>query len=775
MALKTIQEALSSMSASSATNIQNPNGTGNPGPVEPSMNQTQRDNAAANRATSAIKECDTTPVSKKVTKAISESSDLISALECVGAMYGIPATNIICDDSAQSIRVVNDNIIAPALPNPTKQTTAIVQAIGGVLDYISQRIDDKVNEIQYNNVQAGHIEDSIKNANPNKGKCIGRYEDDEGGEILVYDTGLVDSNGSEASARKIAELRASDQIPSTEVSNEPPSYFSDEDDITQDVDMNAPQEEDPDADTYDMAEEIQESAYHFNMYSKYHNTRHLGYDMLTKHGFRFIKPMDAVIMEAETAEKINEKKAVKIADIKHLKFDNKGIVDAVKYMNKARADQSSEKGKMDIQKFINNENYKKAIASLNKQFDANINVRFFKTRSENVYTSIYNDIASNLSISKTKGFQLNGAAISIFVDGHYFESSAPEDPELFGQNTVSTILHEIFHNISNLMRKENAKRDISLAMTMNAAAAAKTPKDRRIVITNYVNTLGVLSKNKVIDKIAKKKLIKQLTTLATMQSENMFVQDKELGKKKNDKLSDAEKKDKYIDDLIKSYKKANKAFKPGFKRPGFYISTAALATIAFLINPVNGMLSAGAVAAMLVSVEGLWDLSYFKLTRDYKHSNYMEEYYCDLFAAMYKLPKYFFINDKRKITANEVDEKKLQELVSLEKEFHEATFSTYPTCSERSHAAVKIARNLLKTDDLEPEFKKYCEWIIDNFSNLSDKTNINEIYNETTFDPEEAEDLDKHLGDLIEKNNIVLTESFKEWFGTVSTPMIFLS
>ena len=84
-------------------------------------------------------------IKSKVERAVSESGDLISALECVGAMYGIPATNIIADDTISGIRVVNDNIIAPPLVKANGNTKPIMCAIGSVLDYISQRIDDKLN------------------------------------------------------------------------------------------------------------------------------------------------------------------------------------------------------------------------------------------------------------------------------------------------------------------------------------------------------------------------------------------------------------------------------------------------------------------------------------------------------------------------------------------------------------------------------------------------------------------------------------------------------
>ena len=52
-----------------------------------------------------------------ITKCISESEDLITALESIGAMYGIPASNILEDNSLDRINIVNDTIIAPNKKN----------------------------------------------------------------------------------------------------------------------------------------------------------------------------------------------------------------------------------------------------------------------------------------------------------------------------------------------------------------------------------------------------------------------------------------------------------------------------------------------------------------------------------------------------------------------------------------------------------------------------------------------------------------------------------
>ena len=153
-------------------------------------------------------------VKSAVNQAIKESADLVTALEMVGAMYGIPAENIIEDSSLKSIKVVNDNIIAPPLKNPSGNTKAIMCSIGSVLDYISQRIDDKLNNYQANEIHERKRDEAVRReANPAKGVVIGRHTDDNGDEIIVYNTGMIDMPNTREAQRKVDELRQNSQIP----------------------------------------------------------------------------------------------------------------------------------------------------------------------------------------------------------------------------------------------------------------------------------------------------------------------------------------------------------------------------------------------------------------------------------------------------------------------------------------------------------------------------------------------------------------------------------
>lgn len=700
-------------------------------------------------------------VKASVDQAIKESTDLVTALEAVGAMYGIPSENIIEDASLKSIKVVNDNIIAPPLKNPSGNTKAIMCSIGSVLDYISQRIDDKLDNYQAKAIYDGKRDEAIRrDANPAKGTVIGRHTDDNGDEIIVYNTGMIDMPNTREAQRKVDELRQNSQIPIYDPSllRKEPTYFADEDDITTGVDMDSSTQSIDTSDTVDVASDIQESYFHLDLVSKFNNTRHLGYDLLKSTGFDYVRPTE--VIQESASSKSKKDKTINPEDIKYMKFDNTNVIKAVNYFNAARAEQPTEgRGNFSIKQFINSENYKKAIDCLNKQFDCHINMRFINEpqESDNLFTMIYSNIKQNLSISKSKGFQLNGLPIDIFAINKAFDGEASNDITLFGQSVVSGILHEIFHNIASAIRFQNGQFTVALSSTVAMASAQPDAKRRRVIITNYVNTLDEFY-GKKLNRFSKRKLIKQLLTMTTFQHNEAI-----LDEIKHKIESSGGNPNKDIDELIKKYQKYLKKYEKSKKRSksifwkvlrgvGFVVGCALTATV--VGSPLG--------IPLLYMSTPWYDPKQMERFRSEKH---MEEYYCDLFAGMYKLPVTFFIGlpDNCKFVANQVSTDRLKTLSELEKKLYEFTYSEYPTLMERNYAAVKIAKNLLDSKEkLDPAIKKYLEWIVENYSSMLD-TNIDEIYNDNTFDPKSANDLDEHIQNLINNNNITLTESDVSW------------
>lgn len=298
-------------------------------------------------------------IKSEITRVVKESDDLVTALECVGAMYGIPAANIVASNECDHIKVVDDHIICPRKKNPSENIKSIMCAIGAVMDFISQRINDKMDKYHADKIRHGKIVESIEqNADPRKGKVIARFEDEDGGEILAYHTGLVDFPNTPAGRAKVLALRKSHEIPDFNhdlyVSHNQPSYFTEEeDDITNGVDMNAtsttvdmgvdtsdagadaemqpggdsvemgtdgpvdvsggaatdavPTDTDTSAventpELNDIASQIQESALYLDLIDQFHGTTHLGYDLLQAQGFNYVKPVESFFIKRAPAK-----------------------------------------------------------------------------------------------------------------------------------------------------------------------------------------------------------------------------------------------------------------------------------------------------------------------------------------------------------------------------------------------------------------------------------------------------------------------------------------
>jgi hypothetical protein len=186
-------------------------------------------------------------------------------------------------------------------------------------------------------------------------------------------------------------------------------------------------------------------------------------------------------------------------------------------------------------------------------------------------------------------------------------------------------------------------------------------------------------------------------------------------------------------------------------------------------NPVaNGLLYAVGLLLTLTIIGSIVGIPIMALTVDpmpdyekYKKSTNKEEYYCDLFAASYNLPLSFTYGVvQRHYSANQISKEQLNKVAMLEMNVSKLMMSTYPTISERNYTAMVCAKNILDSGTkIDPALKEYCEWVIANYSSIMD-TEISTKHQTVTFDPKEAEDLDKHLQNVITNNNIKITESY---------------
>ena len=696
-----------------------------------------------------------------VEKAIKNSDSLITALEAVAAMYQIPAENIVVDDRASSIQVQGDTILAPDRPNPSANTKAIVCAIGAVLDNISQRVNEKLDNYQADQIEKNKLNASQKTPDPSKGEVISRHFDSDGNEIIVYSSGLVDMENTPAANAKVAELRSQKLIPDyVSEPSKPKSYFTDEDDIMNNLPSASDSKIDLEKATHDISANIHECAFHVDLFDKHHGSTCMGYEEMQSLGFDYVDKTHTMIQEAA-----KQPKAAKAEDLRYMKFDNKNIFRAVKLINEARDE--IETRDFDFKELIRKPKFQSAIKLIESQFDCHLAVRFFDVRDKNGrkitdgYTPTYNDIPQPVSISKAKGFQLHGLPIDVILAGDIVKiNPAQNDREMYGQAIMSIILHEIWHNISAAIRKETDGYIAVMASAVMLASSTDNIKSRRTVLTNAINAITATGQQK-IGRFVKRKLVKQLMSIAaTKYNENAIEELKrEVEKAGPEDLEHLdrymERLQSYVSQLNEKKKASEKARSQGSKSKAMFIIGIVL-TCTGILAPIGLILCIGALVKANDGGE------YAKQVEAYLNRTNKEEYYADLFAGMYNLPQAFAVGGLgSKLTPNQVDVDRLNRLAKLERELGTLVMDPHPSATERSYAGMKIAKALLESKEkLDPSVKKYCEWIIENYSSL-EQTNIKEIFSDQLFDPKEAENLDDHLQKIAKGGGVTVTESAK--------------
>ena len=746
---------------------------------------------AANKSEVKAEEADVkleTPGANKVIDTINECDKMITAVESVAAMYCVPSSYIVEDPFTDRMTVTKGHIIVPSntTAKPSDNAKSIIQAVGAVLDYISQRADDKLDTFQANNIRDGINKDKINDViDPTKGKVFASRIDGNGDPVVVYDDG-----SAQLSSTKEAQ-ETYDSIPNKpefKNQNEYQGYFNDDDDIMKGIteeDVPEPTPEDykntgstegsgpeteviaNDSNEMNVADAIKEAGYLLDAIGQRGNTRHLGYDIMQEQGFNFVKPCDFFV---ESATKKKNKQAVGSIGIEHMKFDNTKLLKAIKLINDARKEQNGGKGKINLETLINNPKYQEAIDCLNDQFNARLNIRFLKGKElgNSEFTAVFNDIKTHLVISKSKGFQLGGLPIDIFVTNTALDEDAPDDISLFGQHVVSVFCHEIFHNIMAVLKSKEAQFTATLIETMTLARDIPSASNRRKLITNFVNMTDEFGDMK-LNIVTKRAMIKHLTYLSTIAHDEQAVREYEKAIKS--------KKVNGIDEEIKRMEKKIRKVKINTYGPTRYIIPAILtvATFSWVSSTAGTGLFPVACMAFGSAVGNLFgqgivqavEIDTIKKFKNGTIKNY-EEHWCDMFAACYNLPVTFFMVGKpRTGVANDYALESLKRYDELERESRQLMMIKYPTISERNQAAVKYAKKTLDSKaKLDPAIKKYLEWIVSNYSKTLDM-DIDEIYSKGTFDPKTAENLDGHIEKLIGSANINVTESDLSWLSDI--------
>ncbi len=665
--------------------------------------------------------------------AIAKAPDVVCALESLAHIYHIPEDHVMGDNSLKSIKVHEDFIIAPENKNVQGNKDNIIRAMATLLDNIGLRVDNVLDKYQTD--------------------CIAKNKEFE---VAPEETPSFVAVPSKVYINDQEEPKPQEFGPD----NEPPENPE-------------PQAFGPD--------EQQANEYVEYLYDLY-GTPYIGTASFSEMGYNVEK-------HGYVQESVTPASNIKPEDIKYMRFDNSGIVKAIKCFNEVRAEQSDvkEDGALSYQKIIKNPKFKEGIDALAEQFDCRIRLTLEDTNDVVGYTMVDRMVnpRHKVTISKKSGFKLNGFTIYICISTGLLQFASPKEEKNFGQMLTSVLLHEIFHNITTLLAWDNMAWVGAYSATITRAIQANSPKVKKVLIDKYVTYLEETGGK--MNKLKKFALKKQLFALcSSKQIQSAFVKAKQIKKTADDSQTFSGSGDtgKSADEnatiLIDKLNEVIPQLKDQYKtKPGHVASAivswcfTALFTAGAAMGCVSGPFGVFAAVSGFIALIKTGIAAYpamlRKMAQQFKSGKDLEEQFADAFAAMYKLPVVFHFvpseDHQTKFKYNEMSSTNLDKLVKLFSEVGTLIMDVHPTDYQRASQAIKAAKQILADGGkfIDPTQKRYLVWLVNGFDSIEDTSVDDVVLGESpVFDPNATADLNKHLENLIQhgRKNINITESF---------------
>lgn len=469
------------------------------------------------------------------------------------------------------------------------------------------------------------------------------------------------------------------------------------------------------------------------------------------------------------------------------KFDNRHIIKAIKYFNKAysnikfsnefiKAKRKQERGELNavgaidlfgnasiyslndelpptgiVQEFRKpNGDFLKAVSELEKQFICKFKLTL--DTDDDTGTEFPNN-PGKLTISQSKGFQLGGLEIRININPEQIIILAPANKEIFGQFMTSMILHEIYHNICHMMEIRNKKLHAEIKSTMSKISSSSNMLSSKSIITSFIdNFMNMFNINK--KDIDKKRTMNRLYVLSRIKDNVAAISQFENDVKEN---KDHTVKDKDLDEYIEILLKTKKYINIGKKSKIIAsVCTVLIYGLGVSIGSAT-MIVASSVCMALMSLSMIIKkvVSLFTATPTVK-----EEYFCDLFAAMYQLPIHL-TSFNRQVVLNKKYADKVKKIRIIEHDLDKSIKDVHPLNFDRELTSYTIAKQILISGQkIKPAIRKYLQYIVDLHEGIEDIDNPTDERQLTKLDPESAKDLKKTLNDFVMKTGVAVTESF---------------
>jgi len=393
---------------------------------------------------------------------------------------------------------------------------------------------------------------------------------------------------------------------------------------------------------------------------------------------------------------------------------------------------------------------------LEKQFDCKFKI--YVSEKQGIGTVFpTGDNIGKLTISKSKGFQLGGLLVTLNINPRQVLEICPADRTLFGQSFVAVTLHEIYHNIVHMMDIRNKRLHADIQKTISSVGESKNVVSSSSIISSFIDRFMNMFniKKKEIDK---KRTSNRLYVLAQIKDNTAAIKKFESDVQNNaDKTNNEEEMDKYIEQLLLIKKVVN------IGKTGKIIGAVCsilLAGIGFIVgSSIAAIAGTVCMAIMALSMLKKKVMTLFGISVTVK-----EEYFCDLFAGMYKLPIHLS-SFNRQIKLNKQNAQKAKKMRRIDQQISNSTKDEHPLNFDRELTSYRMAKQVLSSGEkLKPAVRKYLQYIVDLHEGIEDIDNPNDRKQAKKLDPEAAKDLKETLKNFVDKTGVVVTESFTDDF-----------
>jgi hypothetical protein len=315
------------------------------------------------------------------------------------------------------------------------------------------------------------------------------------------------------------------------------------------------------------------------------------------------------------------------------------------------------------------------------------------------------------------------------------------------------LLHEIYHNIVHCVDVRNRNLNNDIKKTFGNIKEEESKKSVDSKTNSFISRFKAAFSIKDMEFNEERTRNRFYVLAKIKDNPNAMKQFDNDVRENSDRTQDESELDDYINKL-KMIKNMT-----GFRKTVRLIATGCsilLAGLGFVFGSTL-MTATGIIYVAIIALSMLIKkvLSLFSVS-----VGVQEEYFCDLFAAMYNLPIHM-TSYKRQIQLNKMNADKVKKIHKMHSKISDNVNDVHPMTFDREVVSYQTAKRILDSGKhVKPEIKRYLKYIVNQHEGIEDIEGTHSHRQKKQLNPEAAKDLQKTVDDFVRQTGVAVTESF---------------